>query len=178
MKTILLTGASGRIGRCLRFALRDDYYLILFNRSTIEDLGPTERLIRGDTTDASAVEAAAIGVDAIVDMAAVSDEASFREKLLPSNMLGTYNVFEAARANHVPRVIYASTHHVIGYYPAEQRLDVHVPYRPSARCTPSRSVLLRPRDDCTLTRQVSRSSVFVSASSRIVHLRSGTSRSG
>lgn len=131
MKTILLTGASGRIGRCLRFALRDDYYLILFNRSTIEDLGPTERLIRGDTTDASAVEAAAIGVDAIVDMAAVSDEASFREKLLPSNMLGTYNVFEAARANHVPRVIYASTHHVIGYYPAEQRLDVHVPYRPS-----------------------------------------------
>jgi hypothetical protein len=38
MKTILLTGGSGRIGRCLRYALRDDYRMVLFNRSAIDDL--------------------------------------------------------------------------------------------------------------------------------------------
>jgi uronate dehydrogenase len=132
MQTILLTGASGRIGRCLRYALRGDYRLVLFNRSEILDLGPNERLVRGDTTDAPAVEAAARGADAIVDMAGVSDVQSFREKLLPANILGTYNVFEAARVAAVPRVVYASTHHVVGYYPAGQPLDDAVPIRPDS----------------------------------------------
>jgi uronate dehydrogenase len=132
MKTILLTGGSGRIGRCLRYALRDDYRLVLFNRSAIEDLGPNETLARGDTTDAAAVDGAVRGADVIVDMAGVSDVAPFREKLLPTNILGTYNVFEAARMAGVPRVIYASTHHVVGYYSASDRFDESVPYRPSS----------------------------------------------
>lgn len=132
MKTILLTGASGRIGRCVRCALRDDFRMVLFNRSAIPDLGPTETLVRGDTTDAAVVEAAAAGADVIVDMAGVSDMAPFREKLLPTNILGTYNVFEAARVAGVPRVVYASTHHVVGYYPAGECLDETVPYRPSS----------------------------------------------
>ena len=132
MKTILLTGGSGRIGRCLRYALRDDYRMVLFNRSAIDDLAPNEILVRGDTTDAVAVETAARGADVIVDMAGVSDVAPFREKLLPTNILGTYNVFEAARVAGVPRVVYASTHHVVGYYPAGERLDETVPYRPSS----------------------------------------------
>ena len=132
MKTILLTGGSGRMGRCLRYALRDDYRLVLFNRSAVDDLGPNEILVRGDTTDAAAVEAAARGADVIVDMAGVSDIAPFREKLLPVNILGTYNVFEAARLAGVPRVIYASTHHVVGYYAAGQPLNDALPYRPSS----------------------------------------------
>lgn len=132
MKTILLTGASGRIGRCLRLALRDEYRLILFNRSAIDDLGPHETLIRGDTTDAAAVERAARGADAVVDMAGVSDVEGFRERLLPVNVLGTYNVFEAARLAGVPRVVYASTHHAIGYYPAGLAIDETVPVRPDS----------------------------------------------
>ena len=132
MKTILLAGASGRIGRCLRHALRDDYRLVLFNRSAIEDLGPNETLVRGDTADAAAIEGAARGADVIVDMAGVSDVAPFREKLLSTNILGTYNVFEAARVAGVPRVIYASTHHVVGYYPADEHLSETALYRPSS----------------------------------------------
>jgi len=132
MKSILLAGGSGRIGRCLRYALRGDYRLVLFNRSTIDDLAPNETLVRGDTTDAAGVEAAARGADVIVDMAGVSDVAPFREKLLPTNILGTYNVFEAARLAGVPRVVYASTHHVVGYYPAGPLLDDDVSYRPSS----------------------------------------------
>lgn len=132
MKTILLTGGSGRIGRCLRLALRDDYRLVLFNRSAIDNLGPTETVIRGDTTDAATLEAAAQGADVIVDMAAVSDVAPFREKLLPTNILGTYNVFEAARLAGVPRLVYASTHHVVGHYPAGEPIREDAPFRPSS----------------------------------------------
>jgi uronate dehydrogenase len=132
VKTILLTGASGRIGRCLRFALRDEYRLVLFNRSAIADLGANERLVRGDTTDARAVEAAARGADVIVDMAGVSDVQPFRERLLPANILGTYNVFEAARLAGVPRVVYASTHHVVGYYGTDEQVDERAPFRPDS----------------------------------------------
>jgi len=132
MKTILLTGGSGRIGRCLRSALRDDYRLVLFNRSPVDDLGSNETLVRGDTTVAAAVEAAARGADVIVDMAGVSDVAPFRDKLLPNNILGAYNVFEAARLAGVPRVIYASTHHVVGYYAAGKAPEADAPYRPSS----------------------------------------------
>lgn len=132
MKRVLLTGASGRIGRCLRLGLREEYRLTLFNRSVIEDLGPTETLVRGDTTDGFAVEAAAAGADAIVDMAGISDVQSFREKLLPVNILGTYNVFEAARLARVPRLVYASTHHVVGYYGADERIDERAPVRPDS----------------------------------------------
>lgn len=132
MKTILLTGASGRIGRCVRLALRDDYRLTLFNRSPIDGLGPSETLLQGDTTDAAAVERAARGADCIVDLAAVSDVQSFRERLLPANILGTYNTFEAARVAGVPRIVYASTHHVVGYYPVDQPVDEQVPVRPDS----------------------------------------------
>jgi uronate dehydrogenase len=132
MKTILLTGASGRVGRCLRGGLREDYRLILFNRSALTDLGPQETLVRGDTADAAAVTQAAQGADAIVDLAAVADVRSFREQLLPTNILGTYNVFEAARLGGVPRLVYASTHHVVGYYPAGEVLDARVPVRPDS----------------------------------------------
>jgi len=132
MKTVLLTGASGRIGRCLRMALRDNYRLILFNRSAIDDLGPSETLVRGDIADATAIEEAGCGADVIVDMAGVSDVQPFRTSLLPTNILGTYNTFECARVNRIPRVIYASTHHVVGFYPAGELLDDRAMVRPDS----------------------------------------------
>ena len=131
-KTILLTGASGRIGRVLRKHLRNEYRLILFNRSLIRDLSSNEILIRGDITDNQAIENAAKDADIIVDMAAVSDVASFRDKLWHTNILGTYNIFEAARKANVSRLIYASTHHTVGFYPAGQKIDESAEYRPDS----------------------------------------------
>ena len=132
MKTILLTGATGRIGRSLRPALRGDYRLILFNRSDIPDLASNETLIRGDLADAAAVERAARGADAIVHMGAVATVKGFRELLLPANILGAYNIFEAARVCGVRRVVYASSHHAVGYYPAGEPIDDRVPVRPDS----------------------------------------------
>lgn len=132
LKTILLTGASGRIGRVLRQSLRDEYRLILFNRSPIQDLASNEIFIRGDIANEQEIEKAAEKADVIVDMAAVADVANFRDKLLRTNILGTYNIFEAARKNSVSRLIYASTHHTVGYYPAGQKINEKAMYFPDS----------------------------------------------
>jgi uronate dehydrogenase len=113
-------------------AMRDDYRLVLFNRWAITTLGPSETLIRGDTVDAPALEAAARGADAIVDMAGGSDVESFRGKLLPVNVLGTHNTYEAARVSGVPRLIHASTQYVVGHYPTGQSLSETVSVRPDS----------------------------------------------
>jgi len=113
-------------------AFRDDYRLILYDRSCISDLCPNETFVHGDNANTELVIAAASGVDVIVDMAAEIGGQSFREKLLPTNILGTYNVFEAARITGVRRVICPSTHHVLGYYPAGEYLDEKKPIRPDS----------------------------------------------
>ncbi len=131
-RRVLITGASGKIGGVLRKNLRDDYRLVLFDRSQINNLTENETFIQGDITDHEAIEKAAEGVDVIVDMAAAVAYDSFREKLWRVNTLGTYNVFEAARNAGVPRLIYASTHHTTGRYPAGQVIDEQMPYRPDS----------------------------------------------
>jgi uronate dehydrogenase len=132
MMTLLLTGGTGRVARWLRPALRGEYRLVLFNRSAVPDLAANETLIRGDLADAAAVERAAHGVDAIVHMGAVTSMLSSWEALLPANILGTYHVFEAARRAGVPRVVYASSHHAVGYYRAGEAIAERVPLRPDS----------------------------------------------
>lgn len=132
MKTLLLTGGTGRVARWLRPALRPDYRLVVFNRSAVPDLAANETLVRGDLADAAAVERAARGVDAIVHMGAVTSMLSSWEAIHPANILGTYHVFEAARRSGVPRLVYASSHHAVGYYPAGEVIDERVPVRPDS----------------------------------------------
>ncbi len=59
------------------------------------------------------------GIDAIVHLAATSAVDSAWPAVLESNLIGTYNVFEAARRAGVPRVVFASSNHAIGTYELE-----------------------------------------------------------
>jgi uronate dehydrogenase len=52
--------------------------------------------------------------------------------ILQANIVGAYNVFEAARQCQVARIVYASSHHVSGMYPTTQRLDTLAPTRPDS----------------------------------------------
>ena len=69
------------------------------------------------------------GVDAIVHLGGVSVERPF-EEILPANIQGTYNIYEAARRHGVRRVVFASSNHVIGYYRQGEGLDADTPARP------------------------------------------------
>ncbi len=118
---LLITGAAGAIGSCLREGLRprvDD--LVLTDAQMLEPTAE-ERFVQADLADRDAVLRAAEGVDAVIHLGAIPTEASFDELVGP-NLIGTFNVFEAARRVGATRVVYASSNHATGFYPVQQRL--------------------------------------------------------
>lgn len=106
---ILVTGMSGLIGKAIRKELEGDYELRALNRSPVEDI----ECVQADVSDFDAIRPAFDGVDQVVHMAAIAQGNPEWDKLLPFNVIGTYNVFEAARQAGVQRVISASSGSVI-----------------------------------------------------------------
>ena len=130
MSSLLLTGAAGRMAQALRPALADDFDTIrLYSRSELSAVKPGEAVILGNLEDLDTLERASRGVDVIVHLGGKADEAPFAE-ILSSNILGTHNVFEAARRSGVRRVVYASSHHVTGFHPVTERVSERSDVRP------------------------------------------------
>ena len=105
---ILITGCGGRIGPHILPLLREHFALRLFDARNLSTEGDDEA-VQGDIVDFAALRRACDGVSAMVHLAAISDEAEFYEKLLPVNLEGVYNAFEAARQAGVKKVLFAST---------------------------------------------------------------------
>ena len=114
---VLLTGASGGIGRRLRTFLKAHYPdLVLSDLAPPADLRPDEPFIKADLSKFDEVAAAVQGVDAIVHLGGHSVEGPW-ETILQANIIGAYNLFEAARLAGVRRIVFASSNHVMGFYP-------------------------------------------------------------
>jgi uronate dehydrogenase len=123
MNRILITGAAGKIGSTLREGLRGRYAsLRLTDIAPLDPAGPGEEIVQADLTDLASVEAAMRGVDCVVHLGAVPGEDTW-DKILPNNIVGTWNVFEAARRQGVRRFVYASSHHAVGFYRRERDID-------------------------------------------------------
>ncbi|HWP17209.1 MAG TPA: NAD(P)-dependent oxidoreductase, partial [Xanthobacteraceae bacterium] len=123
MNRILITGAAGKIGSTLREGLRGRYPVLRL--SDIGQLGPArdgEEIAPADLTDLASVEDAMKGVDCVVHLGAIPGEDTW-EKILPNNIVGTWNLFEAARRQGVRRVVYASSHHAVGFYRRARVID-------------------------------------------------------
>jgi uronate dehydrogenase len=130
---VLLTGAGGGIGTGLRKLLPPIYpSLVLSDLAAPADLAPNEIFRAADLADYRAVEAAVEGVDAIIHLGGFSVEGPW-ETILQSNIIGTYNVFEAARRQGVKRVVFASSNHVVGFYPRRRRFGTGVLPLPDSR---------------------------------------------
>jgi uronate dehydrogenase len=126
MKRVLLTGAAGGIGTAFREFARGMYEIRCFDRVPVS--GEADA-VTGNLTDQPAIAAAARGCDALVHLGAERDEADFMTKLLPDNIAGTYNAFEAARQAGVRRFVFASTIQV-EEYPRGTRVTPDMPARP------------------------------------------------
>ncbi|MBV8682238.1 MAG: NAD(P)-dependent oxidoreductase [Caulobacteraceae bacterium] len=133
---LLITGASGSIGRVLRDGLAGQYELM-----RLTDLAPPPRsAARGeecvgfDITDLDAATAACAGIDCVVHLAGIPLEPKENawEQLLPANIVGCYNMFEASRRSGVRRFIFASSNHVVGFYRREVIVDTDVLPRPDS----------------------------------------------
>ncbi|MFO1149981.1 MAG: NAD(P)-dependent oxidoreductase [Alsobacter sp.] len=133
MRRLLITGGAGHVGRKLRKNLAGRFDLIRVLDRTLEaELGPREEARAGDVADMAAVKAAMAGMDAVIHLAAQPVEAPF-EVILQSNLVGTWNVYEAARLEGVGRVIFASSNHAVGFYPRTQTIDHLALPRPDSR---------------------------------------------
>jgi nucleoside-diphosphate-sugar epimerase len=105
---VLVTGSNGLIGGFVMDAWRAP-------DSRFEPVGLARQPgANADITDLGAVTAACDGIDAIVHLAASSAVGSSWDAVLSSNLIGTYNVFEAARRAGVPKIVFASSNHAIG----------------------------------------------------------------
>ena len=133
MHRVLITGAAGGIGQRLRADMQGLYPVLrLSDREAPAPAGPGEEVVAADLADFAACEAACAGVDGIVHLGGQAVEGDW-ETVLQANIVGGYNLFEAARRQGVKRVVFASTNHVIGFYPRTQRIDHHAPPRPDSR---------------------------------------------
>jgi uronate dehydrogenase len=133
MQKVLITGAAGDIGTRLRKILRGAYPQI--RASDIRkpaDLAAGDDFVAADLTDLAQVEKAVAGMEGVVHLGGHAAEGSWPQ-ILNANIIGCYNLFEAARRAGVKRVVFASSNHAIGFYPRSQRIGVNVTVRPDSR---------------------------------------------
>jgi len=107
---ILITGATGYIGKDVVEKLCNRYDIRIITRRNIENY-PFE-IVRGDITDFKSVDKAMKNVDYVVHLA--SDKNHFvqfseNSNIFKVNVLGTKNIINAAIKNNVKKIIYISS---------------------------------------------------------------------
>jgi uronate dehydrogenase len=133
MQSVLVTGAAGGIGSSLRKLLKGVYPRIRWSDlKKPADLAPGDEFVQADLTDLAAVEKLTAGIEGVVHLGGHSVEGSW-ETILNANIIGCYNMFEAAYRNKVKRVVFASSNHAVGFYPREQTIGVDLRAKPDSR---------------------------------------------
>ncbi len=102
---ILVTGMSGLIGGAVREQLEGSYELTALNRSSVPGV-PT---FQADIADFDSIRPAFENQQTVVHLAASARGSDPWERVRDPNLIGVYNVFEAARQAGAARVIYASS---------------------------------------------------------------------
>jgi UDP-glucose 4-epimerase len=127
-KRILITGGAGFIGTTLARRLVEDNEIVAFDNLHRDVLGGTDlaehpnfAFVQGDVLDAEAVLEVTRGVTHLVHAAAIAGVDTVLEspvRTMRVNLIGTYNVLEAALASRetIERAIEFSTSEVFGTY--------------------------------------------------------------
>ena len=134
---ILVTGGSGRVGG---YVLRE----LLYHGHTVSNYGRTPPLVEdilhspGDLGDLGALRAALRSQEAVVHLAAVSHpKRAAPEQLMQTNVMGTFNVLEAARREGVGKVVFASTDATLGFaFQQHLKIPHYLPIDEEHPCTP------------------------------------------
>jgi len=132
-RRIVITGAAGGIGTMTRPLLARLYPgLVLSDRVEPAELQPGETFVAADLTRPDEVAALLAGADSVIHLGGHSVEGTW-DQILQANIIGCYNLFEAAREAGVKRMIFASSNHAIGFYPRKKRIGTDVTVRPDSR---------------------------------------------
>lgn len=128
---VLVTGSAGRLGRA---AVRELKVQGHFVRGFDLVASPrVDETVVGSLTDAEVLRQAASGIDTIVHLAATPDDDDFLSRIVPNNIVGVYNVLEAARLEKVKRVVLASSGQVVWWQRFTGPIPIGVDVQPSPR---------------------------------------------
>ena len=131
MKTVLITGATGDVGTHLRRELAGRYRLRLSDKRPLAP-GKGQTFVKADVSKMADALRITKGVDAIVHLGGYSVEGPW-PAILQANIVGCYNVFEAARKNGVKRIVFPTSNHAVGFYRRDQTIDHRVYPKPDSR---------------------------------------------
>lgn len=137
MAPVLLTGASGRLGRDLARRLgAEGVSLRLTDLAPFPGgLPPHATFTLAELGEAEAIAALAQGCRAILHFGGIPNESPGPEAILAANIRGALHVFEAARRTGA-RVVFASSNHAFGFHKrpggAADRLAADCTYRPDS----------------------------------------------
>lgn len=112
---VLVTGSAGVIGQAF-IRHYDDVYNI--TGLDLKDGGNVPTTV-ASVDDLDAILPACANIDAVVHLAATISVDSPWDAVRDANLIGTYNVFEAARRSDVKTVVFASSNHAVGGYEVE-----------------------------------------------------------
>lgn len=115
-KRVLVTGIAGQIGGIIRKHSGEKYELSGLDRVSAEGV----TMLVADLSDLEAVRPAFEGVDTVVHLGGDPSPRAPWDSILQNNIVGTRNVFEASMQAGVQRVVFASSNHVVGFYPLKQ----------------------------------------------------------
>ena len=115
-KRVLVTGMAGQIGGIIRRKLGTRYDLSGIDRVDVE--GVPMRV--ADIANLNDIMPAFEGIDAVVHLGADPSPRASWDSVLSNNLIGTRNVYEAARLSGVKRIVFASSNHAVGNYPLMQ----------------------------------------------------------
>ena len=136
MDKIMITGASGNIGKFLVNHLKKSYELTLVD-TNFYDVRP--ELLKGtivkelDLTVSENWEGLLEGIDYVIHLAGnPSPNAAFDDSLIEMNYKMPYYLFKEASKNEnsVKRIIFASSIHAVNAYPKNVQVSVDDPVRP------------------------------------------------
>ena len=131
MKKLVLTGAAGALGSRLRAPLKK-MCNELVSTDIVDDIGTLqdgETYVQADLSSLDAMLKIIEGADMVVHFGAIADEAAW-DDILQSNIIGAYNVWEAAYRCGVKRVVYASSVHAVGMHKKTDTIGLDAPHRP------------------------------------------------
>jgi uronate dehydrogenase len=131
MKTVLITGATGDVGSHLSRELAGKYKLRLSDKRPLK-APKGQSFMQADISKMADAMKITKGADAIVHLGGYSVEGPW-EAILQANIIGCYNMFEAARRNGVKRILFPTSNHAMGFYRRDQKIDHRSYPKPDGR---------------------------------------------
>lgn len=131
-RKVLVTGAAGRIGAYFTEHSHHKYDLRLMVHSEKSDspLPQWGEVVVGELSDLPRLKELCAGIDTVVHMAGEPNASAVWSELLDANIIGTYNIFVAAKSAGCRRVIHASSIHAVSGYPADVQVKTSEPVNP------------------------------------------------